>query len=90
MGIRSTALLFGENTLPILSAFSATSLSCVALSGYLNDQGLPFYLGVGMAGIRLAKVDLFGLAIRFYSDMLLLDPPEYQMGCSRELLEGVC
>ncbi|KAI0080639.1 para-hydroxybenzoate-polyprenyltransferase [Panus rudis PR-1116 ss-1] len=56
VGIRSTALLFGSNTLPILSGLSATSLSLITLAGYLNSQSLPFYAGVGLAGIQLARV----------------------------------
>ncbi|KAG8929116.1 Para-hydroxybenzoate--polyprenyltransferase, mitochondrial precursor (PHB:polyprenyltransferase) [Tulasnella sp. 418] len=55
-GIRSTALLFGDKTQPILSAFSASSLALISYSGYLNGQGLPFYAGVGLAGFQLARV----------------------------------
>jgi 4-hydroxybenzoate polyprenyltransferase len=53
--IRSTALLFGSRTLPILSAFSASSLSLIALAGYMNASGIPFYAGVGLAGVQLAR-----------------------------------
>jgi len=56
VGIRSTALLFGENTRPILSAFSLSSLSLLSYAGFLNGQGLPFYAGVGLAGVQLARV----------------------------------
>ena len=56
VGIRSTALLFGQNTLPILSALSASSLSFISLAGYMNGQALPFYAGVGLAGVQLARV----------------------------------
>lgn len=55
VGIRSTALLFGDKTVPILSALSFTSLSLISYSGFLNHQGLPFYIGVGFAGIQLAR-----------------------------------
>ena len=54
-GIRSTALLFGDRTRPILAGFSASSLGLITLSGILNSQGIPFFLGVGAAGIQLAK-----------------------------------
>ncbi|KAH9951854.1 UbiA prenyltransferase family-domain-containing protein [Amylocystis lapponica] len=54
--IRSTALLFGERTRPILSVLSASSVSLVTYAGYLNAQGLPFYVGTGLAGLQLARV----------------------------------
>jgi 4-hydroxybenzoate polyprenyltransferase len=41
--VKSTALLFGSQTKPILSAFSASFVSLLAFAGYLNAQGLPFY-----------------------------------------------
>lgn len=56
MGIRSTALLFGEHTRPILSALSVSSLSLISYAGYLNAQGLPFYAGVGLGALQLARV----------------------------------
>ncbi|GAA6004633.1 hypothetical protein JCM10207_000962 [Rhodosporidiobolus poonsookiae] len=62
-GVKSTALLFGAQTRPILSAFSASFVSLLALSGYLNAQGPAFYaLSVGGAAAHLAwqlrKADL--------------------------------
>ena len=56
VGIRSTALLFGSSTRPILTSLSATSLSSIALAGFLNAQGLPFYTGVGLAAIQLSRI----------------------------------
>ncbi|KAJ7179264.1 4-hydroxybenzoate polyprenyl transferase [Mycena filopes] len=56
VGIRSTALLFGERTRPILSALSTTSLSLVSYAGYLNAQGTPFYLGISLAATQLARI----------------------------------
>lgn len=47
--VRSTALLFGEQTKPILTGFSATFLSLLAYAGYLNGQGVPFY-AISIAG----------------------------------------
>ena len=55
-GIRSTALLFSGNTLPILGGFSASSLGLISYAGYMNGQGLPFYLGVGASAIQLARI----------------------------------
>lgn len=31
-------------------------MSLIILAGYINAQGLPFYLGVGVASIQLARV----------------------------------
>ncbi|CAG8616634.1 13617_t:CDS:2 [Ambispora gerdemannii] len=47
--VKSTALLFGSNTRKWLSLFSGAMVSLVALSGYANVQGLPFYL-ISVAG----------------------------------------
>ena len=55
-GIRSTALLFGSRTRPILGAFSASALACVASAGVLNGSGALFFIGTGLAGAQLARV----------------------------------
>ncbi|KDQ64714.1 hypothetical protein JAAARDRAFT_235937 [Jaapia argillacea MUCL 33604] len=56
VGIRSTALLFGSHTRPIISALSLSSLSLITYAGFLNVQGAPFYAGVGLASLQLARV----------------------------------
>lgn len=56
VGIRSTALLFGENSRAIMSGLSVSTLSLISLAGYLNAQALPFYCGVGLAAVQLARV----------------------------------
>jgi 4-hydroxybenzoate polyprenyltransferase len=56
VGIRSTALLFGEHTRSVLTAFSASSIGCIALAGYLNAHGAPFFIGTGLAAAQLARV----------------------------------
>ncbi|KAH9899726.1 4-hydroxybenzoate polyprenyl transferase [Cubamyces lactineus] len=56
MGIKSTALLFGERTRPILSALSASSISLITYAGYLNGHSALFYGGVGLAAAQLARV----------------------------------
>lgn len=56
VGVRSTALLFGEHTRTMLSAFSASSISLITLAGYMNTQGLLFYAGVGVAATQLARI----------------------------------
>jgi len=56
VGIRSTALLFGEQTRPILSALSASAVSLITYAGFVNAQGAPFYLGVGLGAAQLARI----------------------------------
>ncbi|KAJ2003169.1 Para-hydroxybenzoate--polyprenyltransferase, mitochondrial precursor (PHB:polyprenyltransferase) [Coemansia thaxteri] len=50
VGVKSTSLLFGDNTKAILSAFSCSTIGLVSLAGYMNGQGLPFYITVLGAG----------------------------------------
>ncbi|KAK4058785.1 Para-hydroxybenzoate--polyprenyltransferase, mitochondrial precursor (PHB:polyprenyltransferase) [Microbotryomycetes sp. JL221] len=53
-GVKSTALLFADKTRPILATFSASFITLLSLSGYLNDQGLAFYLiSVGGSSLHL-------------------------------------
>ncbi|KAH8106085.1 UbiA prenyltransferase family-domain-containing protein [Cristinia sonorae] len=56
VGIRSTALLFGPNSRFILSTLSASSLSLITFAGFLNANSLPFYAGVGVAAVKLARI----------------------------------
>ncbi|KAI9574532.1 4-hydroxybenzoate polyprenyl transferase [Boletus coccyginus] len=56
VGIRSTALLFGERTRPILTALSASTVSLITYAGFLNAQGAPFYFGVCFGAAQLARV----------------------------------
>ncbi|KAI8971880.1 UbiA prenyltransferase family [Mycotypha africana] len=43
-GVKSTALRFGERTPQWLTGFSTAFVGMTALAGYMNGQGLPFYL----------------------------------------------
>ncbi|KAI0347347.1 4-hydroxybenzoate polyprenyl transferase [Trametopsis cervina] len=56
VGVRSTALLFGTHTRSVLTAFSVSAVSLWALAGYANAHGLPYFLGVGLAGVVLARI----------------------------------
>ncbi|KAG1735605.1 para-hydroxybenzoate-polyprenyltransferase [Suillus paluster] len=56
VGIHSTALLFGEQTCPILGALSTSTISLIGLAGVLNAHGAPFYLGLGLGATQLARV----------------------------------
>lgn len=62
VGIKSTALLFGENTRACLAAFATTSIGFLSLTGYVMSAGLPYYAGVTAAAChyswQLSQVDL--------------------------------
>ena len=47
IGLKSTALLFGDNRRQILTGFAALSAASVCLAGYAADLSSPFYVGVG-------------------------------------------
>ncbi|KAG0362955.1 Para-hydroxybenzoate--polyprenyltransferase, mitochondrial precursor (PHB:polyprenyltransferase) [Gamsiella multidivaricata] len=54
IGVKSTALRFGDKTAEYLTGFSAGMVSLLALAGYMNDQGPLFYaLSVGGATAHL-------------------------------------
>lgn len=55
VGIKSTALRFGDNTKIWLTAFSAAMISGLLTSGYVCDQTWPFYGAVGLVGAHLAQ-----------------------------------
>ena len=61
VGIKSTALLFGDNTKPILSFFLVSSAVLAGLGGWENGQGLPFFssllCGTALLGIKLRSVE---------------------------------
>jgi len=54
IGVRSTALLFGENTKPILNAFSVATIGGIGAAGYMVGLDLPFYFGLTAAAGHLA------------------------------------
>lgn len=54
VGVKSTALLFGDRTKPVLAAFAAGSTALLAGAGYAADMAWPFYLGVAGAGSHMA------------------------------------
>lgn len=54
VGIGSTALRFGENWRPWLTGFAGITCSSLAMAGWLNGHGAPFWLGLGMGGAQLA------------------------------------
>ncbi|KAK0206637.1 para-hydroxybenzoate-polyprenyltransferase [Desarmillaria ectypa] len=56
VGIRSTALLFGDHTRSILGGLSVASVSLISYAGILNSQAAPFFCGVGLGALQLARV----------------------------------
>lgn len=53
-GVKSTALLFGAHVKKILAAFATSLVTCLAVVGALNNQGIPYFiLTVGGAAAHL-------------------------------------
>lgn len=58
IGVKSTALRFGENTKPWLTGFGTAAVAGLGLAGYLADQTWPFLLG------SCRHINSFGMADR--------------------------
>ncbi|CAM6095669.1 unnamed protein product [Calypogeia fissa] len=62
IGVKSTALLFGDKTTPILGVLGAICIGLLALTGYNCGLGWPLYAGVAAAaghlGWQIFTVDL--------------------------------
>ncbi|KAK9457175.1 UbiA prenyltransferase family-domain-containing protein [Dipodascopsis uninucleata] len=62
VGIKSTALAWGDKTKPIMKAVTAAQLGFLTVAGITSGMGMPFYAAVTWAGYRLynmiSKVDL--------------------------------
>ena len=54
IGVKSTALLFGDQTKPWLTGFSALMLSSLVLVGVNSGQTWPYYAGLGCVAAHLA------------------------------------
>jgi 4-hydroxybenzoate polyprenyltransferase len=46
IGIKSTALLFGENTKPMLTVFYTLAVALIAVAGWGADAGIVFFIGL--------------------------------------------
>lgn len=55
VGIRSTALLFGENTKPVLAGFAAGTVALLSAAGLAAEAGPLYYSGVGLGAAHLAR-----------------------------------
>jgi 4-hydroxybenzoate polyprenyltransferase len=56
VGIRSTALLFGERSRAVLSGLAVSSVGLISWAGVLNQQGAPFFIGLALASAQLGKI----------------------------------
>ncbi len=54
VGLKSTALLFGERTKPILAAFFAAAVMLIGISGFGVGAGIVFALGIAAFAVHLA------------------------------------
>lgn len=55
VGIKSTALRFGDNTKVWLTAFSSAMVTGLLTSGYVCDQTWPYYCTIGLVTAHLAQ-----------------------------------
>ncbi|KAG7440985.1 UbiA prenyltransferase [Guyanagaster necrorhizus] len=55
IGMRSLAMFCGEYTIPVCATTTIGFASLVSYGGYLNGQGLPYYLAVAVSGGILLK-----------------------------------
>ncbi|KAK1224447.1 hypothetical protein PQX77_012621 [Marasmius sp. AFHP31] len=51
IGLHSPALFLGRSTVPVCAATTILFLAFVGYGGFLNNQELPFYIGLACAGI---------------------------------------
>lgn len=79
VGIKSTALRFGDDTKDWLTAFSVTMISGLLTSGYICDQTWPYYSAVGLVGAHLAQ-QLVSLQINDPGDCARKFLSNYQVG----------
>lgn len=79
VGIKSTALRFGDNTKTWLCAFSTVMISGLLTSGYVCDQTWPYYAAVGFVGVHLAQ-QITSLQINDPSDCARKFISNYQVG----------
>ncbi|XP_065889510.1 4-hydroxybenzoate polyprenyltransferase, mitochondrial-like isoform X2 [Dysidea avara] len=54
IGVKSTTMLFGDNTKMILTGFSVCMMSGILATGILSDQTWPYYTAAGLVGAHLA------------------------------------
>ncbi|OAD61444.1 4-hydroxybenzoate polyprenyltransferase, mitochondrial [Eufriesea mexicana] len=67
IGIKSTAIKFGDKTKTYLSGFSAIMITGLIASGILTTQTWPYYTAVGLVGTHLTN-QIYGLNINNSTD----------------------
>lgn len=67
IGVKSTALRFGDNTKLWLSGFTAAMLTGLTAAGLACDQTLPYYASVGLVGGHLVQ-QIYSLKINNPTD----------------------
>ncbi|XP_002737946.1 4-hydroxybenzoate polyprenyltransferase, mitochondrial-like [Saccoglossus kowalevskii] len=62
IGVKSTALLFGEKTKPWLAGFASVFVGGLTVTGIMTEQTLPYYAAVGLTmahlGTQIATLDI--------------------------------
>lgn len=62
VGVKSTALLFGPRTKPMLAAFYALAVLLIGAAGWTAGAGVPFWLGLAAfaahLGWQIARLDI--------------------------------
>lgn len=79
VGIKSTAIRFGDNTKVWLTGFSGTMLGGLLTAGYVCDQTWPFYSAVGLVGAHLVH-QIYSLNINDPSDCARKFVSNHQIG----------
>lgn len=79
VGIKSTALRFGDNTKSWLTAFSTSMMGGLLTSGYYCDQTWPYYAAVGLVGAHIAQ-QIISLEINDPSDCARKFISNHQVG----------
>ena len=65
-GVKSTTMLFGDKTKPILTGFAVLMMSGILGTGVMIDQTWPYYTAAALAGVHLAwQVGTFSLHKRY-------------------------
>lgn len=84
VGIRSTALRFGERTRPFLAACYAATVALLALTGWLAGLNAWFYLGLALPAALLAR-QVAALDIRDPAHCLTLFKANREVGLAAAL-----
>ena len=53
IGVKSTALRFGDNTKYWLSGFGTAMIGGLGVTGFMCDQTWPFYVGLGLTATHV-------------------------------------